>query len=358
MAAVIFLWQRDGWMRWVGMGLFGLTAAVAASISPAGLMLYMLPLGLLVGTLWWTVSIRGKEFWELSILWRGAGQALLPFVILVLAAVYLAISRPGGESVLSLPAPKPAAPFASGMFEVACLEDPVAYASIINERAANGYAFDGPAMMKRYPGIAEAAYERLPFRARLVAWGRLSGWGLFLPRIETYSGDPLNVDYGLRTRFKNEAVAEDVRSGINDVMRQTGVAVHVMEKHSNRQLVAYNTSILPVYSWFYRVLLFAALAGWMIGLGERKYLAAVLVLPFLLKVLLHVLTLDVSSEYVQSLDACLWLGALAGLICVNPKAMQKPTDESDRRFLPPIRPKRLLTRHKDVPGTTGLPMDS
>ena len=89
----------------------------------------------------------------------------------------------------------------------------------------------------------------------------------------------------------------------------------------------------------------------MIGLAERKYLTAVLVLPFLLKVLLHILGLDVSSGNIQSLDVCLWLGALAGLLSINPKAMQKPTDEGDRRCMPPIRPKRLLNLDPEVTGT-------
>jgi hypothetical protein len=46
----------------------------------------------------------------------------------------------------------------------------------------------------------------------------------------------------------------------------------------------------------------------------------------------------------------LWLGALAGLLCINPRAMQKPTDETDRRTMQPIRPKRLFTRQETIPG--------
>lgn len=355
-AAFLLYWQRDGWLRWLGIVLFSVFALWTASISPAGLMLYMLPAGLITGTIWWTVKVRGIEFWRMSVLWRAASQALIPFIILIAGSLYFSGGQSGAPSICSLPGPSAAAPLESGMFETGSLVQREDYGKFINERAAREFSFDSAAM-KRFPGAAEASLEALPLQAKLVAWGRLTGWGLFLPHVDTYDREPLNTDYRLRTQFRTEGQAQKVRAGLVEIMRSTGTAVHVMEKRSNRRIVAYNETIIPVYKWFYRVLLFAALVGWMIGLSERKYLAAVLVFPFLLKLILHIFAMDVSSESIQSLDACLWLGALAGLLTLNPKAMQKQTDESDRRCLPPIRPKKLMTRYKDVPGTKGLPTE-
>lgn len=356
MAAFLLYWQRDGWLRWLGICLFSIFALWTASVTPAGLMLYMLPLGLISGTLWWTIKVRGSGFWEMSVLWRAGSQAVIPFVVLLAGSITFSGREANDPSICSLPAPSVAAPFASGMFEVRAVVDTEAYRAIISERAANDYSFDGPAM-NRFPGVAQASMDELPFRAKLVAWGRLTGWGLFLPDVKTYGQESLITDYRVWTKFRTDVQAQKIRTALVEVMRTTGTAVHVMEKTSNRQLVAYNQTVIPVYNWFYRVLLLLAIAGWMIGLFDRKYLAAVLVFPFLLKVLLHILTMDVTSESIQVLDACLWLGALAGILCVNPKAMQKATDESDRRCMPPIRPKKLMTRYKDVPGTRGLPTE-
>jgi hypothetical protein len=356
-AAFIFFWQRDGWGRWPAMIVFSIFALTATSVSPAGMVLFSLPAGLLIGTIWWTVSIRGSEFWGMAVLWKSFSQAFVPFLLLAAGSVFFQIISPSSQFICALPSPSASAPYASGMFEVGALAGQPAYAEVINERAANGYSFAGPSFSSHLE-VSEASYAQLPLRAKLVAWGRLAGWGLFLPDVNTYSQKPLIRDYKILTKFRNDAEAERIRDSLKGIMRETGLVVHVMEKWSNKQIVAYNDSILPVYKWFYRILLLTALAGWMIGLTERKYLAAILVLPFLLKVLIHILTLNVTSENIQSLDTCLWLGALAGMLCVSSKAMQKPTDESDRRCMPPIRPKKLMTRHKDVPGTQGLPLDS
>ncbi|MEX0325474.1 MAG: hypothetical protein AB3N33_05240 [Puniceicoccaceae bacterium] len=356
MAAFLLYWQRDGFLRWLGIVLFSLFAFWTASITPTGLMLYMLPIGLVSGTVWWTVKVRGWEFWRMSVLWRAGSQAIIPFIVLYGGSLYFISVEADDSAICSLPGPSAAAPFASGMFEVRAFVDSAAYPKIINERAANDYSFDGPAMTQ-FSGLAQASIEELPFRAKLVAWGRLTGWSLFMPDVKTYGQEPLVQDYRVWTKFRSERQAREIRAELVKIMRATGTVVQVIEKISDKQLVMYNETIIPVYKWFYRVLLFLALAGWIIGLSERKYLAAVLVFPFLLKVLLHILTMDVTSESIQVLDACLWLAALAGLLGLHPKAMQKPKDERDRRCMPPIRPKTLMTRHKEVPGTQGLPTD-
>jgi hypothetical protein len=265
--------------------------------------------------------------------------------------VGLFLQMPGSpfENLYSSPERKASAPFTTGMFEVSSLGTGELYEAVIRERAVNGYQFDGPAM-SAFPGLADKSAEALPARAMVMAWGRLSIWGLFLPNIETYSGHPLLSDFALGTRFKSPKQATAVQESLTRLMRDTGQLVHVQERRSNRQIYAYNKTVGEIYRWLYRVLLMGGLVGWMIGLADRKSLATVLVLPYLINILYHVLFMDIGSHWIQSLDAFLWLGALSGLLCINPKALQKPTDETDRRTMQPIRPKRLFTRQRVIPG--------
>ncbi|MGA1205366.1 MAG: hypothetical protein ACO3ZW_06115 [Opitutales bacterium] len=347
LATFLYLWKREGWQRWIGWIIFGVLVSLAATVSFSGLLLLVIPLGLLFGTVVWAVVVRGKYFYKLGVLWSTLGQVALPVVLLVFTCLFLDLDKEAG--MCSFPPMKASAPFTSGMFEVMALDGTPAYRDIITERATNGFRYDGP-VMSAYPGLAEASCEALPLRALLVAWGRLSGWGLFLPDEETHEGESLLTDYTLRNSFRNGAAARGVQRSVSEIMRETGQLVQVTEKRSNRQVMVYNKTVSDIYRWFYRLLLFGGLAGWLIGLADRKFLAAVLVLPFMLNILLNVLLFNMSSQAIQSLDACLWLGALSGLLCVNARALQKPTDETDRRSLPPFRPKRLFTRHETLPG--------
>ena len=287
------LWQREGVLRWIGFVLLGCVMAVAAAVSRQGLLLLILPLGLLIGATWWSLSIRGVEFWKLPVLWTTFGQILIPFVLVV------------AFPLLAAP-PLPELPQAE---------------------------------------VVSLGHE-VPLQARFVEWGRAAGWGLFLPQRESYGNPLANTDYRVRFGFRSGAEADSVREPLTRMMRLTRQPVHISERKSNTHVVSYNETFVSFYTWFYRLLFFAAIAGWMIGLAERKYLAGILMLPYVTNILAQVFLFEVVNYNIQSLDACLWFGALTGLLCVNPKALQKRTDETDRRCMAPIRPKRLLTRFK------------
>jgi hypothetical protein len=348
-AAFLFLWQRERWQRWVGIVAFGCSVLWAITISASGFLLFVLPAGLLSGAILWGVITRGANFWKLEVIWKTVGQVSVPLGIVLLVGLFLQMPGSPFENLYSSPERKASAPFTTGMFEVSSLGTGELYEAVIRERAVNGYQFDGPAM-SAFPGLADKSAEALPARAMVMAWGRLSIWGLFLPNIETYSGHPLLSDFALGTRFKSPKQATAVQESLTRLMRDTGQLVHVQERRSNRQIYAYNKTVGEIYRWLYRVLLMGGLVGWMIGLADRKSLATVLVLPYLINILYHVLFMDIGSHWIQSLDAFLWLGALSGLLCINPKALQKPTDETDRRTMQPIRPKRLFTRQRVIPG--------
>lgn len=348
-AVFLFLWQREGWQRWCGFVVFGCSILWAISISASGYLLFVLPAGLLSGTFLWGIITRSVNFWKLNTIWHTCGQVSIPLVIVLLAGILLQFSGSPFENLFSSTGRKASAPFTTGMFEVGSLGNGEIYEAVIRERANNGYQFDGPAM-SAFPGLADKSAEALPARAMVMAWGRLSIWGLFLPNIETYSGLPLVSDFALATRYESPKRAKAVQDSLTRLMRDTGQLVHVQERRSNRQIYAYNKTVGEIYRWFYRVLLMGGLIGWMIGLADRKSLATVLILPFLINILYHVLFMDIGSHWIQSLDSLLWFGSLAGLLCINPKAMQKPTDETDRRTMEPIRPKRLFIRQETIPG--------
>jgi hypothetical protein len=348
-AVFLFLWQREGWQRWMGCLAFGCSVLWAITISSSGFLLFVLPVGLLSGTILWGVITRGARFWKLNAVWYSVGQVSIPFGVVLLAGLFLQVPGTPFENLNSARESKASAPFTTGMFEVSSLGTGEIYEAVIRERANNGYQFDGPAM-SAFPGLADKSAEALPARAMVMAWGRLSIWGLFLPNIETYSGHPLVSDFSLVTRYKSPKRATAVQDSLTRLMRDTGQLVLVQERRSNRQIYVYNKAVGEIYRWFYRILFMGGLVGWMIGLADRKSLATVLILPYLINILYHVLFMDIGSHWIQSLDALLWLGALAGLLCINPRAMQKPTDETDRRTMQPIRPKRLFTRQETIPG--------
>ena len=343
LAAFLFLWKREKWLRWLGILLFGLILSAANLVSSSAILLLALPAGLLFGTLIWTVVIRGVAFWKLGVFWATIAQVMIPVAMVFMTCLGVS-STPGSCGV---EAHGSSASLSSGMLELQPLVGSPAYANVLRERASNGFSHDGPAM-KGVPDLAERSAESLPVKARFVAWGRLSLWGLFLPDRIAGTAQSIRTDYRLHHRFPNSGAAGDVQQSLTALMRDTGQLVHVPERHSNRTLVLYNGTFIGVYGWFYRILLVAALVGWVFGLLDRKLSAAILVLPYMLNILMQVYSLSISSEGIQSMDALLWVGALAGLLCANPKALQRPTDESDRRTMRPIRPKRLFRRHSDL----------
>ncbi len=349
LSAFLFQWQREKWQKWLGFVLYGVIVSITLSITSSGLVMLTLPVGLLVGTFVWSAIIRGTSFWKLGVFWRTAGQVAVPVVMLMLTCMTVRLTQPVSWNLCSLPVDQSAAPFSSGMLELSAFVGDDAYGSIINERVKNGYRFDGE-FITSDSGIAEKSKKDLPMRAKWVSWGHLSYWGLFLPDLETYSGQKLVKDYTVRNGYKSAADAKGVQDSIASIMRETGQAIFVQEKRSNRQVVVYNQTFVGIYKWFYRILFFVALGGWMIGLADRKHLAGLFVLPFMLNIILHVFSLNLGSEVIQSMDALLWIGALAGLLGASNKALQKPTDETDRRTMKLIRPTRLFTRQSTIPG--------
>jgi len=349
LAAFLLQWQREKLEKWLGFVLFGGVVFIASCISSSGLLMLILPFGVMVGTVVWCAGMKGLTFWKLDVFWRSLAQAVLPVVMLILAGFYLNLTQPDRWNLFSLPTDPSAATFASGMFEMRAIEDPDQYTTVINQRLRSGYRLNWTALADTH-ALKEKSGDLLPMRAHWVAYGRLAFWGLFLPDVETASGNKLLKDYTVRNNFASSAEAKGVQDSIASIMRATREAVFVKEKRSNRQVVVYNQTIVDIYKWFYRILFFVALAGWLIGLSDRKHLAGLFILPYMANIIVHVFTYNSGSELIQSMDALLWIGALAGLLGVSARALQKPTDETDRRTIKPFRPTRLLTRQPTIPG--------
>lgn len=342
-AIFIWMWKRSQPTRWIGFILFGIVVSYASTVSAMGLLLMGLPLSFVVGTLWWCISIRGFEFFKLPLLWKTLAQCMVPAVIFVAMSVAIIWMIPGVAPLSSIPISETRAPFVSGMFDARSVGEGPAYENLINERFKSGYRYDGAAM-SAYQDLPSASRDLLPLRAKLVGWGRLSTWALFFPNRTTYASESLLGDYKVRMSFRSRLQGEKVRAAISEIMRETGQHIQLLEKRHNSSLAMYNNLVVPKYRFFYRVLLILAIAGWLIGLSERKYLSSVFMVPFLLNIVLHVYMLNVNAGSVQVLDSLLWMSALCGLLAANKKSLQKHVDETDRRFLDVVRPKRLFTR--------------
>jgi hypothetical protein len=376
-AAFLYLWQRSGAKRLVGWVLFGLATTAAVAIRPNGILLFCLPGFMVTGTIWWAWSFRGKTFWKMPFLWQTIGHVAIPSIMVV---VFL-----GAWSVrnqISRGYPKPTdlteivwanAPFFAGIFDIRAAKNDEELTWFVNERQNSGYWFHGWSLRKyrfreitnQYQNIEDSSILELeqelaefnrvsdkliPLRAKLVGWGRVANWGLFFPRINAHTTDPLNQNYKVLSKFPNENRAEHVRKNLKWATRTVDKEIKIEEAISNIWVVRYNATLVPLYPLVYRFLFLAALFGWLVAMSERKYLAAAFITPYLLNIFLNVYFMYIIGRYVQVLDASLWMAALAGLACISPKALQEPTTETDRRCIPPIRPKRLLTRFATEPG--------
>lgn len=378
LAAFLYLWQRSGSKRILGWILFGLATTAAVAIRPNGILLFCLPGFLITGTIWWAWSFRGKAFWRMPLLWKTVGHVAIPSLMVIVFLFAWSL-----RNQISRGYPKPTdlteivwanAPFFAGIFDIRAAKNEEELTWFVNERHNSGYWFHGWSLRKyrfreitnQYQNIEDrsirdleqelaefnrASDELIPLRAKLVGWGRVASWGLFFPRIGAHTTDPLNQNYKILSKFPNENRAEHVRKNLRWATRNVSQEIRIEEAISNIWVARYNAVLVPVYPLLYRFLFLAAVMGWLVAMSERKYLAAALITPYLLNILLNVYFMYIIGRYVQVLDISLWMAALAGLACISPKALQEPTTETDRRCIPPIRPKRLLTRFGNEPGT-------
>lgn len=378
LAAFIFTWQQKKAWRWTGWIVFGLCATATVAIRPNGILLYALPGFLWIGTLWWCISYQGTRFWRIPIFWQTSAQVAIPCAMVVL---FLGAwswrnyeSRGYGKPTDLTEIVYANAPFFAGIFDIRAAKNPEEYAWFVNERANSGYWFHGWSLRKyrfrvltdeytriedssigdldrELAGFNQASRGLIPLRARLAAWWRVAGWGLFFPQIGAYTMDPLNQNYAVAVSFPNEQREEHIRKNLKWATRNVDQTIEIETAHSDRLIYLYNTTLVPLYPWIYRILFVGSLLGWLFAMAERKYLAAALFTPFLLNILLNIYFLYIIGRYVQVLDASLWMALLAGFACISPNTLQRPVTEDDRRCIPPIKPKRLLTRFANEPGT-------
>jgi hypothetical protein len=378
LAAFLYLWQHSGTKRIIGWVLFGLATTAAVAIRPNGILLFCLPGFLITGTAWWAWSFRGKNFWRMPLLWKTVAHVAIPCVMVVVFIFSWSL-----RNHLSRGYPKPTdlteivwanAPFFAGIFDIRAAKNEKELTWFVNERHNSGYWFHGWSLRKyrfreitdQYQNIEDSSILELeqelaefnrasdaliPLRAKLMGWGRVASWGFFFPDIGAHTTDPLNQNYKVLSKFPSDGRAEHVRKNLRWATRNVSEEIRIEEAISNIWVARYNVIIVPQYPFIYRFLFLAAIAGWLIAMFERKYLAAALITPYLLNILLNVYFMYIIGRYVQVLDVSLWMAALAGLACLSPKALQEPTTETDRRCIPPIRPKRLLTRFARESGT-------
>ena len=347
LAAFLLILQTEKIRKWFAFILFGVVVATATTISSVWIPLFLLLPGMLIGTVIWGITTRRFAFWKLEVLWRTAAQIVMSTVIILVGGYALGKTFPGTWKFPNMRSSHLWNPSKADMFEAKAIQDRAELSAIINGRIDSDYAMDWRSFASN--STIHRSGEMLPLQMRMALMGRLTYWGFFLPDVEVAPNRNLSRNYTVRNSYPTPGAATGVQDSIASIMRQTDRAVFVQERRSNRHLVFYNQTIVGIYRWFYPILFFLGLAGWLAGLVDRKYLAGLFVLPFMFNILRCVYGTGLSSECIQSMDSLLLLGALAGLLGTNAKSLQKPKDETDRRTLRPIRPKRLLTRQGKTP---------
>lgn len=347
MTVFVLLWQTQGSKRIFGWVVFGILTVMASATRYSGFLLLILPFFLLIGTFWWSISLRGRRFYKVPILYKTAWQAGIPF-LMVLLFMGLGSLFPGPENE-----PRPCnsliekalrrSPLFAGTFDIRALGSAEAQHYFMKERLGGDWKVPDNAYP---PDFLESYEQNQHLRAHLAARGRTAGWALFSPDSQAHDGTDLHRDLRVDLGFPDSDRKNLVLSQIHSLSVASGKPLSLELADYDVWVALYNRFIPGIYPTLYRILFFGALVGWIFSIVERKYLTAAIIAPFLFQMLLFVYWMYVPSRYIQVLETSLWFAFLTGWASVNPHTLQRPTDESDRRSMPPIRPQRLMTRFK------------
>lgn len=376
LGAFMYLWQRAGALRLAGWVLFGLAVTGAVCTHVSGLVLLALPGFLFIGGLWWSYSNRGGRFWKIPVFWHTSGQVAIPVVMVLgtLTAMNLAIrdhSSFGCRNGLA-GMHRANAPFSSGFLDITALGGEDQYRGLVRARDEHAYSFNAWSLRQElWSSIDEAVKLRpleciaaldqgieefnestrsqLPFTVRLAVMGRISLWALTMPERPAYSLEPIIPSYMVPHSFRDMNTESVVRRELSLVASGTDLPLRLTKARSDQWVYLYNRSLVVLYPWVYRILLIAGLVGWFFAVSERKYAAAACIGLFPLLVVYHMIQMHILGAELQALEAILWMGTFAGLTAVMKNTLQMETAEDDRRCLPPVKPKRLLTRHTHKP---------
>ena len=373
LAAFVFLWQRTGWIRIVGWVLFGIPVTCAACIHFSGLILLALPLSLLAGAFFWCYFNWGGYFWRLSLFWHTVGQTAIPVILVTAALSAIGIGHSiRGETNALAGVHKGSAALSAGYLDAAAAGTGERYNAFINSRNAEGYNFDGWSLREHFSNellsngnfdtatvkerldaalveFDQRNSQKIPFQMRLVGAGRVVGWALMSAQRMDYSREYITPSYQVPHAFPVEQMELDVGRELGFVSSATDISLGLLKPEPDPFVSIYNQSIVPIYPLLYRGLIILSFVAWLFALSERKSLAAACLTPFYLVVLCQVWRYHVPGAAVQVHEAVLWMATLAGLICIGNHTLQIETAGDDRRCLPPVKHRRLLSRKSDEP---------
>lgn len=340
-AAAIGFWNAPGSrFRWAHWLVFALAATWATWVRANGVLLLVLPGCALIGWLVRGYLARPGLLRMAPPPWREVGLLLLPFVLVVLVmggwAWRNAENRGYPRPTDLAPVVAANAPFNAGMLDVRVFEDPDEYAWVVSERRARGYFFPGWALRNhrfreltnQWQEIDQTTVGKLadslkefvadnnaliPWEARLVAWWRVLGWGLWIPEFALFTQDGLQSDYRLSESYE-EWFAQTVEQRFGWLSRNRGDGVsypRLTYQEGDASLLKdlYN-GFVPAYPVVYRFLVIGGIFALAWAAWQRRFLTVVLLAPFFVNLLLNVYFLYVVGRYLQVLDSMLLLGLL------------------------------------------------
>ena len=347
LAAFLYIWKSEKTKKWIAYGLFGIAVAVSSLFTSAWILPAMLLPVMLTGTLVWAITTRRLLFWKLEVFWRTFGQVLLSASIALGGGYIMGNTIPGEGSSDDVFSGHPMSPAIANLFEIRAIQDSNELEAIINGRFDTDYSADWSSFVS--DTTVRRSTQMLPIHMRLALLGKLTYWGFFIPDVEHVPNRNLSRDYRIRGQHASPEAATAVQDSVSAILHASGRLVHIDERQPNQQVDFYNRTVVGIYRWFYPLFFMVGLAGWLAGLIDNKYLAALFLFPYVLNILRFVCGMNLSSEFIQSMDALLLLGAITGLLGTNSDALQKPKDDTDRRILRPIIPKQLLRRGEKTP---------
>lgn len=373
-AAFLIAQSVIGRRRTLVWTVFCLAVAWTTMIRMNGILLLCLPGCALVGEI---VRCRSAGYWRLPRFGR-LGFNLIPFAavlaVLVLWSARNASNRGYARPTDLAPIVAANAPFNAGMLDLRAFPDPEEYAWVVKHRYEAGHFFPGWSLRNHlfreitdnWKNQNETTIDELadalrafvaenntyiPLRARLVAWARVLGWGLWTPSRGPFTQDDMLRSYAVPAHYGSEEewLKETVPQRLQWLHRKRAGDVRfslltLEPGQPSRLKDAYNR-LAPAYPWVYRLLSLAGVLALVWAVWRRRPVAWVLLVPAFVNVLLNVYFLYVIGRYVHILDGFLLLGILTALMA-RPLAPSAPDGKTSKTV---VAERPNLTLRKSAP---------
>lgn len=343
--AIQFWMEPRAKHRWIAWTVFIGAVTLGTLARANGILLLVLPGCALIGMAVRAYHARPGLLRAAAPPWSKVAGLLAPFIVVVIVLAAWswrnAVSRGYARPSDLAPIVAANAPFNAGMLDVRAFENEEEYAWLLRARRDQGYFFPGWSLRNHrfreitnqwkelddttigkladsLKSFVKRNNELIPWEARIVAWWRVLGWGLWVPKYGAFTQDSLQSGYQVRVEHETEWLAKTVQQRFDWLSRDRGNGVayprlSVKEGTPSFIKALYN-QLVPAYPIVYRLLVVAGVAALVWSVHRRHFVPVVLLAPFFVNLLLNVYFLYVIGRYLQVLDAMLLLGVATAFL--------------------------------------------